>query len=131
MAGCMSFFSGFSSSTGMLPRKMVHYSPKTYILPTQKLVFTGIQATPQMTCYSPPKLTLFPRKNLYYSPEPLYLLVFRLSPNAPLFSPKVYYPPKWCVITAQKLVLLARTLVFTGVQTIPQNGVLFPKKLVL
>ena len=73
MAGCMSFFSGFSSSTGMLPRKMVHYSPKTYIIPAQKLVllswtlvFTGVQTIPQNGVLFPKKLVLWPRKKVCY-----------------------------------------------------------------
>ena len=110
MAGCMRFFSGFSSSTGMLPRKMVYY-------------------------YRPPKVTLLPRKMLYYSPKPLYLLMFQAIPQMHHYFPQrckmppkgVLFAPKTYIMTTQNVVLLSRTLVFTDVSGYSPNVVLFPQ----
>ena len=70
------------------------YSPKWCVIPffLVFLSFWFISTTQKDVLSTPPKLVLLPRKMVCYSPEPLYLLVFRLFPRM-----VCYYHAKCCI----------------------------------
>ena len=78
--------------------KMVHYPPNGVLFP-QKTYYSR-----KKTYYQrPPKLTLLPRKNLYYSPEPCIYLYSGYSQMHHYFLQRCIIPPKG-VLLPRKMV---------------------------
>ena len=126
------------------PQNLHYYRAKRCVIRLNPCIYWYSGYSPKSRIIRPQNL-YYLRKNLCYSPKPLYLLMFRLLPQMVCYSlfsrvslflvhfyhtkRRIINAPKTCIIAAQNGVLLSWTLVFTGIQAIPPNGVLLPRKM--